>query len=64
MVGCLGTGIGVAAILTGSPVFILVRILKHSSAWTQIACRSVFFIPVRQAAHHLPRLTTMSPVYH
>jgi hypothetical protein len=37
--------VGVAAVLTGSPVYILVRILKSSSAWTQIACRSVFFMP-------------------
>ena len=36
MGGLFGPFLGVAAVLTGSPVYILVRILRHSSAWTQV----------------------------
>lgn len=39
-----GVIIGVGAVLTGSPVFVLVRVLGHSSAFTQILCRSPYFL--------------------
>jgi len=64
MVRCLGTGLGLAAVLTGSPVFILVRVLKHSTAWTQIACRSVFFVPVMLIAAALKWRTPSVALLH
>ena len=41
-----GLLIGVGAVLSGSPVFVLVRVLGHSSAFTQLLCRSPFFMLV------------------
>ena len=35
----VGSGIGVAAVLTGSPLVVVVRILGHSRVWTQVRVR-------------------------
>ena len=40
----LGTAIGVAAVLIGSPTFILVRVLRHHNAFEQLLLRSPFFL--------------------
>ena len=42
----LGITIGIGAVLSGSPVFVLVRVLGHSSAFTQVLCRSPYFLLV------------------
>ena len=35
---------GVGAVLIGSPTFVIVRVLKHSTAWTQLALRTPPFL--------------------
>ena len=44
--GAKGILIGLAAVFTGSPIFIIVRLLNHSNAFAQLLCRSVFFMSV------------------
>ena len=39
-----GTALGVGAVLAGSPVFVLVRVLKHHSVFQQVLLRSPFFL--------------------
>ena len=37
---------GVLAVVVGAPTFVLVRVLGHSRAWTQLACRTPPFLLV------------------
>jgi drug/metabolite transporter (DMT)-like permease len=39
-----GWAVGVGAVVSGSPVFIITRVLEHSTAFVQIMCRSLFFL--------------------
>ena len=58
-----GIGLGVGAVLAGSPVFVIVRILKHSNAFTQIVCRNSFFLLVT-TSYSLYKWRTPRNFYH
>ena len=50
-----GTALGVGAVLAGSPVFVLVRVLKHHSVFQQVLLRSPFFLGAAAIAAVLRR---------
>ena len=39
-----GTAVGVGAVLAGSPVFVIVRVLRHHTVFQQVLLRSPFFL--------------------
>lgn len=41
-----GTLVGISAVVTGSPIYVLVRVLKHSNSWTQVKVRTTRYTPV------------------
>lgn len=42
----LGTALGIAAVISGSPTFVLVRVLRIHNAFQQLILRSIFFLGV------------------
>ena len=40
----LGTFVGIAAVVVGSPTFVIVRVLRHHNAFQQLLLRSPFFL--------------------
>ena len=55
----LGTAVGVAAVLSGSPTFIIVRMLKHHGAFQQVLCRSPFFLGMAALAAYYKQMASL-----